>query len=122
MAEYDKTIFARNLNQCMEEKGVKQTDICALLSVSKSTVSSWCSGEKMPRMDKVETLADYFGIQKSDLIEEKGAFTQKEEAPAISVAEALRIFAESKKGSPLTQEELNGLDRYVDIYIKSLEK
>ena len=36
-----------------------------------STVSEWINGKKYPRIDRIEIMADYFGILKSDLIEEK---------------------------------------------------
>ena len=39
------------------------------MDVSPSTVSSWCTGLKIPRMGMIEKLANYFGIEKSDLIE-----------------------------------------------------
>ena len=32
-------------------------------------MSDWVNGKKFPRIDKIELLAQYFGIQKSDLIE-----------------------------------------------------
>lgn len=69
--EYDKRIFAKNLNSIMEECDRTPSDIVNLLGVSKSTVSSWRNGKKMPRMDKIEALANYFGCLKSDLIEQK---------------------------------------------------
>lgn len=69
--EYDKRIFAKNLNSIMEGCDRTPSDIVNLLGVSKSTVSSWRNGEKMPRMDKIEALANYFGCLKSDLIEQK---------------------------------------------------
>lgn len=69
--EYDKRIFAKNLNSIMEECDRTPSDIVNLLGVSKSTVSSWRNGEKMPRMDKIEALANYFWCLKSDLIEQK---------------------------------------------------
>lgn len=62
-------IFKDNLKHYMSLNRIKQTDIAQALNVSKSTVSSWCSGLKIPRMDKIEELAKLFGIQKSDLIE-----------------------------------------------------
>lgn len=76
--EYDKRIFARNLNSIMEECGRSPSDIVDLLGVSKSTVSSWRNGEKMPRMDKIEALANYFGCLKSDLIEQKSSYYSPE--------------------------------------------
>ena len=50
--EYDKRIFAKNLNSIMEECDRTPSDIVNLLGVSKSTVSSWRNGEKMPRSEE----------------------------------------------------------------------
>ena len=68
---YDKTIFARNLNYYLKKNGENQIDIVKFLGVSKSTVSAYCSGSQVPRIDKIELLAQHFGIEKSDLIEDK---------------------------------------------------
>ena len=40
------------------------------LEITASTVSDWANGKKYPRVDKMQMLADYFGILKSDLTEE----------------------------------------------------
>ena len=48
-----------------------QMDLMNDLSLSSSTVSSWCTGKKLPRMGKIQMLADYFHIEKSDLLEDK---------------------------------------------------
>lgn len=66
-----KEIFARNLNYYMTKNHIKQIDLVNKFNLSKSTVSGWCNGIKIPRMDKIELLADFFGITKSDLIENK---------------------------------------------------
>ena len=39
-------------------------------SLNYSTVRDWTNGRAYPRIDKIEMLANYFGIQKSDLIED----------------------------------------------------
>ncbi len=66
-------IFAKNLNFLLEKNDKTQIDVAERLGIKQSTFSSWCTGSKMPRMDKVQALADYFGVMKSDLIEEKPA-------------------------------------------------
>ena len=68
----NKEIFSINLKRLMEQKGVTRQDLSKVLGVSYFTISDWVNGKKYPRMDKVEMLAAYFGILKSDLIEEKG--------------------------------------------------
>lgn len=66
-----KEIFAKNLKRYMALAGKSRKDVCEALGYSYFTFSDWVNGKKMPRMDKVEQLANYFGILKSDLIEEK---------------------------------------------------
>ncbi len=75
----NKNVFAENLQYYMNEKGVSRREISETLGVSYFTFTSWVNGKKYPRMDKVEMLAEYFGIQKSDLIEER--LTEEKEKP-----------------------------------------
>ena len=67
----NKQTFAKNLQRLMDTKGVSRQEISQILEVSYFTVSDWVKGKKYPRMDKVEKLANYFGVLKSELIEEK---------------------------------------------------
>ena len=73
----NKNIFSENLKRYMNEAGKSRKDICDALGFSYFTFTSWVNGTKYPRMDKVELLADYFGIQKSDLIEDRSLISEK---------------------------------------------
>lgn len=64
-----KKLFSKNLNYYMTLKGKTQTDIINDLDINKSAISSWCNGTRLPRMNKVQLLADYLNINVSDLIE-----------------------------------------------------
>ena len=55
----------------MALNGKNQMDLMKDLGVSSSTISNWCTGLKLPRMGKIQMLADYFNIEKSDLLEDK---------------------------------------------------
>lgn len=68
-----KEIFSKNLKKYMEFNNKEQIDLINDLGFNKSSVSTWCNGTRLPRMDKVDTLAKYFGIRRSDLIEEKSS-------------------------------------------------
>ena len=78
----NRNVFADNLQYYMSEKGVTRKDISDALGISYFTITSWVNGKKYPRMDKVEMLANYFNIQKSDLIEEQPQ-GRAEEKPAM---------------------------------------
>lgn len=67
----NKSIFAKNLRLQMALNNKSRRDVCGDLGFNYYTFTDWVKGKKYPRMDKVEKLANYFGIQKSDLIEEK---------------------------------------------------
>jgi transcriptional regulator with XRE-family HTH domain len=67
----NKDIFSSNLKMYMELSGKSRNDISNALGISYFTITDWVKGKKYPRMDKVEMLANYFGIPKSYLIEEK---------------------------------------------------
>lgn len=67
----NKNTFASNLRRYMEINGKSRRDVSEAIGVSYYTLTDWVNGKKYPRMDKVEKLAEYFGIMKSDLIEDK---------------------------------------------------
>ena len=77
----NKNIFANNLKKYMALNGKSRREVCEALGFSYYTFSDWVNGKKYPRMDKVEMLANYFGILKSDLIEEKSIQDHIEENP-----------------------------------------
>lgn len=65
-----KKIFSANLNYYLKQKGYNQSDLLKVINVSKSTMSTWCRGTRLPRMHHIQALADYLNIEKSELIEE----------------------------------------------------
>ena len=66
-----KAIFSENLNSYIAKSEKTQLEIAKSIGVSPQTFNTWCKGIAIPRMGKVQALADYFNINKSDLIEDK---------------------------------------------------
>ena len=81
----NKEIFANNLSFYMEQKGVDRNSLCADLDLKYTTVRDWLKGLTYPRIGKIELLANYFNINKSELIENKITTTQ----PSDSLLEAI---------------------------------
>ena len=71
MATWSKEVFAKNLRHLMDENGKNQKEIAEIVGVSAPTVNDWLKAKIYPRIDKIEILANHFGILKSDLIEAK---------------------------------------------------
>lgn len=67
----NKEVFSKNLKYYMEKYNKTRNDIAQITNVPYSTVSSWCNALYYPRIDKIEMLANYFNILKSDLVEDK---------------------------------------------------
>lgn len=63
--------IAKNLNYFLEKRGFTQADLARKLNVSTATACNWCKGIKMPRMDKIDIICEFLGIERSDLMEEK---------------------------------------------------
>ena len=67
----NKKVFSENFNYYMKLYNKDRNKICDDLKFKYSTVRDWALGNTYPRIDRIEMLANYFGIQKSDLIEKK---------------------------------------------------
>ena len=67
----NKETFAKNLSYYVEKSGKSQKELAEVAGVAPSTFNDWIKAKKYPRIDKIEILANYFRILKSDLIEEK---------------------------------------------------
>ena len=68
-AENVKKEFTKNLNDLMYKNGMSRKDLAAKMGLPYTTITNWCRGITYPRMDKVEMLAQIFGVPKSRLVE-----------------------------------------------------
>lgn len=65
-----REIFAHNLQKLLSERKIDQSELAKYLGISNASVSYWLSGEKYPRIDKIQKIADFFNVPKSQLTEE----------------------------------------------------
>ena len=107
----------------MDVNHKSRRDMCEALGVSYSTFTCWVTGQKYPRIDKIEALAKYFGIQKADLIEKE----QTEEQGAANetlenIIARLRMNADFRRTveavNALDAEKLNGLQQMLLAFMK----
>lgn len=66
-----KPVMAANIKRHMQIKGINAKQLSKAIKVPYTTVLSWIKAEYYPRIDKIEMMSEYFGILKSDLIEDK---------------------------------------------------
>ena len=80
----NKEIMAQNIKRYMDMKGVTNQQLCDALDFKYTTFMDWIKGVTYPRIGKVEAMANYFGCEKSDLIEEKMTPEIKKDNDTIS--------------------------------------
>ncbi|MES1054078.1 helix-turn-helix domain-containing protein [Bacillus thuringiensis] len=72
-----KIIFSDNLKKYLSRNRISQTDLANELNIPETTFSNWIQAKTYPRPDKIQLLADYFNITRSDLTEEEQTYTSK---------------------------------------------
>ena len=64
-----KKQFAKNLQKIMANRGKTQVDIIKDLHITRSSISAWVCGTRMPRMDKIDLLSRYFNCTAEELLQ-----------------------------------------------------
>lgn len=126
MSDIKKT-FGRNLTRLLEEHHETQVGLAEKMHVAPSSVSGWCTGTKMPRMDKVEWIASYFNVSRSDLLEDSSSnsapLTVKENTstPQDEHKRKLRSVARLESAD-ITPELDRNITRYIDFLLNEENK
>lgn len=73
----NKKIMAENITYYMNKHQKSRNDMCEALGVKYTTFTDWVKGNSYPRIDKIELMANYFGISKADLVEKRNSAPTK---------------------------------------------
>lgn len=65
----NKKVMGLNIQRHLDEIGISRRDFAKAIGVPYSSLTDWINGRTYPRIDKIEKMAQYFGVQKSDLVE-----------------------------------------------------
>ena len=65
----NKQVMAQNIKYYLELNKLRSVDVCAALGFKAATFSDWLHAKTYPRIDKIEKMANYFGVTKADLVE-----------------------------------------------------
>lgn len=95
----NKEIMAKNIQYYMDKYGKTRQDMCEALGVKYTTFTDWVKGNSYPRIDKIELMANYFGISKADLVEER--FPDKKRAHGV----VINVYGRVAAGIPLEMIE-----------------
>ena len=87
----NKDIFAKNLAFYVQRSGKDQKEVAEAVGVAPSTFNEWMKAKKYPRIDKIEIIANYFGILKSALIEDSADKEISPSEPTLTEGEKLML-------------------------------
>jgi len=121
----NKEVFSRNLAYYVDKSGRQQKEIAAAVGVPTSSFNDWIKGKRYPRIGKIELLANYFGILKSDLIEDKTEERENMQKKSSTIADAaIRMKTDSEFMSvvemliPLNSEKINDVKQVLSVFLK----
>ena len=90
MTEHEiNRIVSENLNRLLEERNITQQELAEYIGVTQASVSNWCKGIKMPRMDKIDKICQYLDVERSALMKDSSEYKYYFDSAAAKVAEEL---------------------------------
>ena len=93
--------IAENIKRLRLEHGMSQAEFGAIAGVTDKAVSTWETGTKEPRMSAIAKLAEYFHIQKSDIIEDH---PQRPQGPVSDAALKFALFGDAEVDDDIFEE------------------
>lgn len=103
-----RAVLADNLKRLADARHVTVADVARDLHIADTTVRNWFNGVKYPRIDKVQALADYFHVSRSDITD-----SQPDNMFPIKNVTSIPIIGEIACGDPIMAEE--NIDGYRDV-------
>lgn len=65
---FNKEVFYENLKRLRQERGISSAQFADAISMSRSSVTRWNKGERLPSIDVLWRIADYFDVSLDELI------------------------------------------------------
>ena len=118
---YDK------FKKLMDGKGVKASDVSKATKISTSTLTDWKKGRYEPKADKLQKIADYFGVPISYFYDDvdKAWEEHKESIDNLDVADLLDMMCDAilkRVESDFDKESYkSNMKRYSDFLISEMK-
>lgn len=100
MIENRNDILIKNLMFYLKKLDLTQTEFAREMGYPETTVSNWFNKNTYPRPDKIQDMANYFGVRRTDLTENN----EVQQAP-LKNAHSIPIVGTIAAGTPILAEE-----------------
>lgn len=112
-------IIAKNLASLLRNKNRTQLELAEYLGVTQATVSNWCNGVKMPRMDKIDKICDFFDVKRSALMSASPELDEAERIDSLFIKKyGQDSFDLVAKYQILDQEDRIRINERVDMLLE----
>ena len=113
--------FKDMLKSLREERGLSQDELARLTQLSKSTISMYENGNREPKFETLEVIADFFNVDMNTLLDKKQpimVLTQQEET---HIKKYRQLDADGKEEiDDIIDVKLAKLQRKAEEYVESL--
>lgn len=110
-----REIFSNNLIRLLNKKDRNQYELADYMGVSSQTITNYVRGYNLPRMDKVDKIAKFFGVSRDDLLSEQNKTTTPKERIIEILGEDVISANTGINVNDYTDEELNQIaDRLLE--------
>jgi len=121
----NKETIGKNISYYLEKTGESQRELAEIVGVAPSTFNDWVKAKKYPRIDKIEIMANHWGILKSDLIEEKTEEHREMQEKNDTLADVIirlrtdsEFFSLVETLNELDGEKISGVKQMLTAFLK----
>lgn len=100
MIENRNDVLVKNLIFYLKKLDLTQTEFAREMGYPETTVSNWFNKNTYPRPDKIQEMANYFGVRRTDLTEDN----EVQQEP-LKNAKSIPIIGTIAAGTPILAEE-----------------
>ncbi len=113
-----KTILAKNIRHYMELNNKTRNEMCEALGVKYTTFTDWVNAKTYPRIERIEEMAAYFGIEKSALLEDQTQFPKDAIPYQKRPTQPIPLVGIVSCGVPLLAED--NIEGYIDTPVQDI--
>ena len=111
-------IFSENLRRWLTIRNKTQADLYKKMGVSSASVADWCTGKKMPKVDKIVMIADWLMIELTDLLEEEKRMPTEMDRLIFRLKDDLHFRSMIMDIGSFDEEKLKKVKDYVELLKK----
>lgn len=105
--------IGKNIKALRERSGLSQADFAKMLGVTDKAVSTWENETRIPRMGVIQKIADCYGLQKTDIIEDSPLSTLPPNVIPLPKMKKVPLVGQIACGTPILAEE--NITDYIDL-------